>query len=276
MAELCGAASGGPAAEGGTTPLHMTGPRPSDDDCTPVFGNRDPVQTVLDRLAGMQPAGRNNWRAFCPVHENPPNGHKRSLSVKRADDGKVLICCHAGCPNDAIVKAIGLTLADLNPAQAGRPQTNGKTKGRVVVTYDYCDSTGRLLFQVVRYHPKDFRQRRPDGNGGWLWNLDHTPRVLYRLPELLAADPTKWVFVDEGEKDADNVAAIGLVATTNPGGAGKWKHLCDDSALYGRCVAIIADKDRAGFAHAQDVAARLHGKAAVVKVINLPDGEVDG
>jgi 5S rRNA maturation endonuclease (ribonuclease M5) len=92
----------------------------------------------------------------------------------------------------------------------------------------------------------------------------------------MAGDKGAWVFVVEGEKDADNLAALGLIATTNPGGAGKWKNLTDDSALHGRRVAVIPDKDRAGLAHAQDVAARLHGKAAVVKVIDLPDGEVDG
>lgn len=42
---------------------------------------------------------------------------------------------------------------------------------RIVATYDYTDAHGELLFQVVRYHPKDFRQRRPDGKGGWVWKL---------------------------------------------------------------------------------------------------------
>ena len=62
---------------------------------------------------------------------------------------------------------------------------------RIVATYDYHDQHGQLLFQVVRYDPKDFRQRRPDGNGGWIWKLDGVDRVLYRLPELLRAAPVR-------------------------------------------------------------------------------------
>jgi hypothetical protein len=143
--------------------------------------------------------------------------------------------------------------------------------GQIVKTYDYRSASGALLFQVCRYDPKDFRQRRPDGNGGWLWNLDGVSRFLYRLPELLAADPAAWVFVVEGEKDADAVAALGLVATCSPGGAGNWKRLAGDSALHGRRVCILAHKDAAGRAHAQDVAQWLRGKADDVRILELPD-----
>ena len=72
-----------------------------------------------------------------------------------------------------------------------------------------------------RRHPKTFRQRRPDGKGGWIWNLKGVPRVPYHLPDLIAAK-TDQVFVVEGEKDADALAQMGLVATCNSGGAGKW------------------------------------------------------
>jgi hypothetical protein len=85
----------------------------------------------------------------------------------------------------------------------------------LVATYDYRDEAGNLLYQTVRYAPKDFRQRRPDGAGGWTWNLDGVQRVLYRRPELRQADPTDWVFVCEGEKDADRLANAGL--TVPPG-----------------------------------------------------------
>ncbi len=141
--------------------------------------------------------------------------------------------------------------------------------GQVVKTYPYHSENGTLLFEVVRYEPKDFRQRRPDGKGGYLWSLGDTPRVLYRLPELLAADKDGWVFVPEGEKDVDNVRALGLTATCNPGGAGKWAHLADDSALHGRRVAILADCDGAGRKHALDIAARLYRKAADVRILDL-------
>ena len=75
---------------------------------------------------------------------------------------------------------------------------------RIVAKYDYTDAAGALLYQVLRLEPKSFRQRRPDGNGGWTWELDER-RVPYQWPELLKY-PDGTVFVCEGEKDADRVA----------------------------------------------------------------------
>ena len=95
-------------------------------------------------------------------------------------------------------------------------------------------------------------------------------KVLYRLPELLAADPTQTVFVVEGEKDADRLAGLGLVATTNVGGAGKWKPEYSE-ALRGRNVVILRDNDEAGRLHAEKVSTDLQGVAASVKVLLLPD-----
>jgi len=86
-----------------------------------------------------------------------------------------------------------------------------------VKTYGYCDENGTLLFQVVRFEPKGFRQRRPDGRGGWIWNLKDTRRVPYLLPHLVKAVAAgETIYVPEGEKDVDNLRAIGFAATTNP------------------------------------------------------------
>src|SRR5262249_45819455 len=79
----------------------------------------------------------------------------------------------------------------------------------------------KLLFQAVRYTPKGFNQRRPDGAGGWIYKLDGAPRVLYRLRELMAADLSAPVFLVEGEKDVERLRAGGLVATCSPMGAGR-------------------------------------------------------
>ncbi|MBM4017429.1 MAG: DUF3987 domain-containing protein [Planctomycetes bacterium] len=149
----------------------------------------------------------------------------------------------------------------------------GRTESRIVAVYDYRDAAGRLLFQVVRFEPKDFRQRRPDGTGGWVWNLKGVSRVPYRLPELLAADPATWVFVVEGEKDVESLIALGLVATCNPGGAGKWQDSFSET-LRGRRVAVIPDGDAAGWTHAHDVARRLLGTAEMVKIVDL--GRING
>jgi hypothetical protein len=149
---------------------------------------------------------------------------------------------------------------------AGNP-TNGQR--RIVATYDYTDERGVLLYQVVRYDLKDFRQRRPNGNGGWLWNLEGVRRVLYRLSELLAADPGRPVFILEGEKDVDQLARLEIVATTNAQGAGKWRPEYSE-ALRGRHIIILPDNDTPGRSHAAAVAASLEGVAASVRILELP------
>jgi len=142
-----------------------------------------------------------------------------------------------------------------------------KVKPTLVKTYDYRTADGELQFQVLRYEPKTFRQRRPDGNG-WAWSVKGIEQVPYRLPELLAqADAT--VYVVEGEKDADNMAQIGLVATCNAGGAGKW-HNTHAKHLKGRHVVILPDQDKAGRDHAQKVAKTLDGIAEIVSILELP------
>lgn len=117
--------------------------------------------------------------------------------------------------------------------------TTGK---KIDVVYDYRDSTGTLVFQVVRFRPKYFRQRRPDGHGGWINNMKGVTPVPYRLPDIITANT---VFVVEGEKDVDALARPGLTATCNAMGAGKWtsEHA---NYLLGKQVRIIPDNDAAG------------------------------
>src|SRR5512143_3457336 len=67
---------------------------------------------------------------------------------------------------------------------------------RIAAIYEYRDEHGNLLFQTLRFEPKDFRQRRPDGNGGWIWNLDGVRLVPYRLPEW---KDKPYVYIVEGE-----------------------------------------------------------------------------
>src|SRR5690625_2280409 len=117
------------------------------------------------------------------------------------------------------------------PAKQGRPPAQNEA------SYQYRDASGNLVFEVVRKAGRRFMQRRPDSSerSGWAWNLKGVERVLYRLPELLAAPDDAVVFVVEGEKDADRLASVGLVATCNSGGAGKWRKEYNAS-LKGRKV----------------------------------------
>lgn len=150
-----------------------------------------------------------------------------------------------------------------------RPEPTVSVPARVVATYAYTDETGNLLFEVLRYEPKNFRQRRPDGHGSWLWNLNGTRRVLYNLPTLKSSDS---VLICEGEKDCECARRLGLIATCNPGGAGKWRPEYSEP-LRRKQVAIIPDRDEPGRKHARDVARSLLGLAESVKIIELPTGK---
>jgi putative DNA primase/helicase len=196
---------------------------------------------ALQHFQHVKRAGPGKWMARCPAHED----RNPSLSISEKD-GKTLLKCHAGCSTESIVFAAGLHLSDLF-ADSVKPQR------QIVATYDYTDESGGLLYQAVRFDPKDFRQRRPDGKGAWVWNLDGSRRVLYHLPEVLQA---KWLLVVEGEKDVLTAGKLGLVATCNPMGAGKWQPDYSQP-LKGKPVAIIADNDPAGLTHAHDVARSL-------------------
>jgi hypothetical protein len=150
--------------------------------------------------------------------------------------------------------------------------SNGRANSqhKIVASYDYTDKFGTLLFQVVRLAPKTFRQRRPDGKGGWIWNLEGVTRVLYRLPDLMEALALeRRVFVVEGEKDVESLARLGIVATCNPGGAGKWRGGYVDQ-LAAADVVVLPDHDKAGRDHAEAVARSLVGKAARVRLLELP------
>jgi 5S rRNA maturation endonuclease (ribonuclease M5) len=222
-----------------------------------------PIDLLLSRLQGIRKTTAG-WDALCPAHDD----HEPSLGIAVGDDGTVLLKCRShGCSAGAICQAVGLTLRDLFPSQNGKPKMN------IIAEYKYVDANGRLLYQVVRLDPKDFRQRRPDpkSKGGWTWNLKGVQRVLYRLPQVRkAVIGGQTVFVVEGEKDADNLARLGLAATTNPGGAGKWSRDYSE-ALRGANVVVLPDNDEPGQQHAAKVARSLRGKAASVRVVNLPD-----
>jgi hypothetical protein len=126
-----------------------------------------------------------------------------------------------------------------------------------------------LIYQVVRYEPKRFSQRRPDGHDGWIANVKGVSPLLYRLPELIAAPKDAWLLVPEGEKDVDNLVAIGFVATTNSGGAGKFP---PESVQHfqNRRVALLPHNDSAGMVHGRKVAALLAPVAHEVRIIEPP------
>lgn len=150
-----------------------------------------------------------------------------------------------------------------------RPKPTGK---RQVAAYDYTDADGALLFQIVRFEPKTFRQRRPDPTspGGWAWAMAGVQQVLYRLPAVIAAVQSgATIYVVEGEKGVGALVGLGVTATCSPGGANKWRDKYAE-ALIGADVVILPDNDAPGRAHAVMVAKSLHGKASRVRILPLP------
>jgi hypothetical protein len=159
---------------------------------------------------------------------------------------------------------------------------------RVVTTYDYTNEDGEPLYQVVRFDPKDFRQRRLRINdtcgcprckqatdGDWIWNMHKTRRVIYRLPQVKAAVAAgRRVWIPEGEKDVQALEALGEVATTNPMGASNWRPEYVD-AFEGATAIVIADSDDPGRRHAREVAASLRKVAESVTLVEAPNGHKD-
>ena len=215
-------------------------------------------QALQCGTSGCRCLANSNARYHCPVHA----GAGASLSVTEKD-GKILVHCFSGCEGTTVVAA--LKKKHLWPAN----EVNTPKKV-IVETYDYRGQAGELRFQAVRFaNPKTFSQRQPDGRGGWQWNLKGIQKVLYRLPELLEANLDTPVHIVEGEKDVDRLRDMGLVATCNAMGAGKWVKSYSDY-LKGRNVVVIPDNDGPGRDHADKVARLTHPLAASLKVVELP------
>jgi putative DNA primase/helicase len=232
----------------------------------------DPVDRVVAALetAGCRPrANGNGWRARCPAHAGRDAD---SLSVAEGSDGRVLLTCHSkGCTFTEIMAALGFEAADGFPRSVTVQGLEVQARSEpvaITATYPYTDAEGQLVFEVVRLEPKGFRQRRPDGAGGWTYNLKGIDRrPLYRLSEVLGAD---LVLVPEGEKDCDNLAALGFHATTSAQGAGS-AHKSDWSPLAGKRVVILPDNDEDGAKYRDTVAELVTAAgAAEVRVLVLP------
>ena len=218
---------------------------------------------------------RHSKRSPCPVcggADQDPRGIGKRCEGFTSADGD---WCH--CARTELAGAIEQNNAGLFAHLMHGPCKCGAEHGppRVIepeATYDYLDEGGTLIFQVVRKPGNKFLQRAPDGKGGWIWKTAGIRMVPYRLPQLIAADPTTMVWIVEGEKDADTGARAGLLTTCNPRGAGKWSAVADlaKSVLAGRNITIVADNDKPGRDHAAQVADSLRSVASSVRVVKAP------
>ena len=225
----------------------------------------DLIHMSLEELAHRLGGEVSGSQVLCPGPGHSPED--RSLCVKVNRDHTWAAYSHAGdnifACKDHVREKVGL------PAWNGKG--NGSSHARTIAeTYDYTDESGTLLFQVIRYEPKGFNQRRPNGNAGWSWKLGSVPRKLYRLPELIEAVANDHpVFICEGEKAVNALVKIGIPATCSPHGAGKWRDTYSPY-LKDAKVIILPDDDEPGRHHAEQVATSLRGVAASVKVLALP------
>jgi len=232
------------------------------------------VDNFLERLNGVRKDG-SGWMARCPCRDDDKNP---SMHIAEGGDGRVLVTCHRGtpCSLDQICAAVGLDVKDLMPP---RKEKDEEPRLTLVKAYNYYDQNGEMLFQkqrfVDQFGKKTFRQRKPDGRGGWTYSLGSTPKVLYNLPAVVqAAANGGHIWVVEGEKDADAVNETGEVATTMPNGAGSWQRIHTE-ALAGASVTIIADNDKTGLEHAAHVFRELQAAGCEVEAFRPPDNAKD-
>jgi hypothetical protein len=253
----------------------------------------------------LQGSGKpNDFMASCPAHDD----RNPSLHVTTTKDGATLVHCFAGCTQDAVIDALrdkGLWPEQPNARNGTRTEAKRQT-GKIVANYDYITADGKLVHQTLRLEPKSFRQRRPAPECGlWIWGLnageymrmgpakDWLPfkearfsefpiererrtfgaanLVLYRLPHVTKALANgATIFVCEGEKDADNIAALGFVATTCAMGAGKWRTEYNEP-LRGTDVVLLPHNDDPGRDHAEHVASELRSLAKRVRVLDIAE-----
>ena len=232
-----------------------------------------PIVTYLnDRGVNLRASGGKFITESCPACRNHKKGH---LCVSIDPDRGLWHCNDSdrgGSVIDWEMAATGKTAGEVlkefsarfEPASA--PQITALPDTEIEKAYDYRDENGVVRYQNVRFRPKTFRPRQPDGNGGWTWNLDGISRLPYNLPEVLKA---QTVVVVEGEKDADNVSNLGIVATTAFGGAKGWLPAYGNF-LKGKDVVIIPDTNKAGHEFAEAVHNSIQDKALSIRRLDLP------
>jgi len=246
---------------------------------------------IVERTRAKSIGTADSFSGLCPAHDDK----SASLSITLEND-KILLYCHAGCNIDDVCVSLGIEQTDLFapidekqinrvpvPQKVEREQIRMKAninfEGKVVffsskhnkkvtesVRYSYSDADGKTAYHVIRSDPKDFRPMTPDG----YLDLEGVERLPYRLPELLqGVKESKPILLLEGEKDVDSAMAMGLIATTFVGGAGKWR---DEYSEYlnGADVVLIPDNDDPGRKGMKEIATKLHGMVSKIRILELP------
>ena len=215
------------------------------------------TETDIEEIAAK--LGGDSRGCLCPAH----NDHKPSLSLGVGEGGRLLYHCFAGCSPEDVREALRAKGVLKNGDATG-----AEPKSKVVATYTYRDEMGQPLYRAVRYEPKRFTLERYEG-GRWKKGkgaMGGVRRILYDLPNVI---PAKDVVLVEGEKDADNLNALGFVATTCPQGAKSWKKKYAEFLIGKRVYHRLPHNDPAGRLLLEKAASSIRTKAARVAFLNL-------
>jgi predicted P-loop ATPase len=228
----------------------MTTPAPNGHDASSLL-------EIAARFPPYRQEGKG-YKCTCPCHPD----HDPSLDVTMGDKGVPVVHCRAGCDQARVWAAV-------RPRRRPRPDRPARDKLEGI--HVYHDARGAIDFRVHRWRKPDgskvMPQSRPDGKGGWLSGTGGAHKgALYRLPRLLAAPPDEPVVVVEGEAKVEALEKLGVLATCNAGGAGKWtrEHA---RQLGGHPVIVLPDNDPQCHAHAATILATLPH----ARTVQLPD-----
>ncbi|ACZ62387.1 MULTISPECIES: DUF3631 domain-containing protein [Dehalococcoides] len=208
----------------------------------------------LEKVSGPD---KNGWyTSLCPFHND-----QTTPNLRFTENGFYCLACGEKGSLSKLANKLGVSFY---------PDSSTSHNKKISSIYDYRDENSKLLFQVVRYTPKAFNQRHPNGKGGWIYNLKGVAPTPYRLPELLKAPLDELIFITEGEKGVESLIEHGLTATCSPMGAGKWR---GEYSYYftSRKAVLLPDNDEPGRRHAEQVASSLYPIAKEVKIVSLPD-----
>jgi hypothetical protein len=234
------------------------------------------AEQIAKQLGNAKKAN-GQWVASCPVPgHGKGNGDKNpSLSIDINDQGVPLFHCHGGCSQEDVFQTI--RSRNLLPELMERPDplANIKPIPRNVLEqeWQYQDEDRQTVFVKQRYKVgeagKTYRLYKVDADGRRHSSLGDARIVPYNLPALLDAKTAgRNIFLVEGEKAADAITSIGMIATTAHTGAGSWPEAITEY-FAGAQVIILPDNDTPGWQYAHKAAAAILPIAKSVKVVDL-------
>lgn len=245
----------------------------------PLRSTDEVWQLLIAENPGCWPEGKDTYRGPCPIPDHDDTSGD-SFYFSKIEKGIGLYCQGCNRSGHEIAYQFGVSKTELFYEQyrtggnEKKSKKGRKPKGKLVTTYPYHAASGELLYRIARYETedgkKDFRAQSQGKDGEWKNTIRGIERVLYRLPELIAADKSEFVYIVEGEKKVDALRELGFVATCNPGGAGKWRAEFNQY-LKDRNLVPMPDEGEAGESHVATIAEQNAEYATSLRVLRLPD-----